>query len=188
MVIIRGPNCNKYQDAKLPPCANLLGNVNPIIKDGRIIFRNYNRLFYFIGSTPKNDSKCPNIQTNIQISLSTYIIGLFIDQIENKIIKYNDNCKIHDDKKLNSFIHELLNKPISFPFCYSTNLTLVYSNGNAILDPFTYIKNISLNNYLILLAINRYENNPHLLFINNASATEDTINFFLSEIDISYPL
>ena len=38
----------KFQDFKLPPCAEFLGNINPIIGNGNIIYRNNNRLYFFL--------------------------------------------------------------------------------------------------------------------------------------------
>ena len=43
-------NCNPFAGGEIPPCSDFLGNLNPIIKDGKLIFRNYNRVFYFIGT------------------------------------------------------------------------------------------------------------------------------------------
>ena len=80
----------------------------------------------------------------------------------------------------------MLNNPSEVIINYQTQLILVYSNNNAILTPIEYAINISPTNYLILLAINRLENNPGLLFINNSYATKDFINLILSEIDIQF--
>ena len=179
-------NCNKYTDAKLPPCTNLLGNSNPVIKDGKLIFRNLNRLYYFLNIEPKDNIKESQLYVNIQISLSTYLIGLFIEQIESKKIDYKEEEIIHSNKNINNFIHKSIKEPSKIKLLYQTNLILVYSNGNAILTPIQYNINISLNNFLILLTLNRIENNPALLFVNNADATEDILNFILSEIDVSY--
>lgn len=185
--LMEKPNCNKYIGAKVPPCAELLGNFNPVIKDGKLIFRNLNRLFYFIGISPKNEN-APQILSNIQISLPTYITGLFINQIECNKINYNEADKIHGDEKINTFIHNCIKNPTNINFDYLTQLKLVYSNVDAILPPFEYTINISLNNYLTLLSINRIEGNPLLFFINNSDATEDIFNFILAEIDLSFPL
>ena len=183
---MRKINCNKYADGKLPPCASLLGNSNPLIKDNKIIFRNLNRLFYFICIQPRDSTKTARIFINIQISLSTFIIGLFINQIECKNVEYNDKENIHSDDKINAFIHSSIKNPHQLDFEHRAFLSLVYSNGNAILTPLQYNIDISLNNFLILLAINRIENDPSLLFVNNSEASEDIINFILSEIDITF--
>lgn len=157
------------------------------------MFRNLNRLFYFISTSPKTkfirNNKVlttPQLYTNIQISLVTYIIGLFLDQIEKKKTSYDKNHLIHSNKEINDYIHQAIKNPPEVIINYQTQLTLAYSNGNAILTPIQYAIDISSTNYLILLTINRLENNPGLLFINNSFATEDIINMILSEIDIEY--
>ena len=186
VIVMKNIDCNKYDDSIVPPCANLLRNVNPIIKDGKLIFRNLNRLYYFIGIHPKDDIISPELYANIQISLSTYLIGLIIDQIESKKIVYREEDEMHTIKEINDFIHKSINNPTNKKFKHRTILSLVYSNIDAILTPFQYILDISLNNFLILLTINRVENNPALFFINNSDATEDIFNFILSEVDISF--
>lgn len=181
-------DCNKYEGAKLPPCAGLLKNPNPIIKDGKIIFRNLNKLFYFIGIQPKDDHSKSRCFANIQISLPTYITGILIDQFESNKIKYKEEVSIHSNKDINEFIHKSIKNPTKFNFDYKAILTLLYSNIDAVLTPFQHNLEISLNNFLILLTINRMENNPLLLFVNNSDATEDILNFILSEIDINFKL
>ena len=193
---IKKPNCNIYKGGVLPPCSELLGNRNPIIKDGKLIYKNENRLYYFIGTVPVTPrdgipltevEESPLIYINIQISLPTYIIGLFINQIETKKNHYEKNCAIHADAAINDFIHKSLESNENFGFKFTPTLTLVYSNGEAILDPFIYTLHITPKNFLILLAINRLEGNPGLLFLNNSFATEDIINFSLAEIYVEYP-
>lgn len=184
-MVIKNIDCKKYINGKIPPCSQLLGNLNPLIKDGKIIFRNLNRLFYFISINPKDLTISPNFNLNIQISLPTYIIGVFIDLIEKKKINYSKDIKIHDNEEINNFIHECINNPKDGSNNYYPSLTLIYTNNNAILAPFTYNINISFNNFIILFALNRIENNPGLFFINNSFVTEDAINFILSTIDIT---
>ena len=40
--------CNSFDDFTLPPCAKFLGNVNPLINNGKIIYRNLNRVYSFL--------------------------------------------------------------------------------------------------------------------------------------------
>lgn len=185
------PDCTIYEGGKVPPCSAFLSNTNPIIKDGKIIFRNLNRLFYFISASSVNASNEFNasmFSANIQISLSTFIIGLFINQIETGIISYDEGCIIHSNKEINDFIHKTLqNPPILEEDDFIPSLTLAYSNGNAILDPFTFALNISKLNFFILLIISRLEMNLGLFFVNNSFATEDCINFFLASLNIQCP-
>ncbi|PAB58168.1 hypothetical protein, partial [Anaeromicrobium sediminis] len=88
------PNCNPYEGGKIPPCSAFLSNDNPIIKDGKVIYRNENRLFYFIRTAPKNSSnafstgstpKTHRLFTNLQISLETFLIGVFIDEVQLEV-------------------------------------------------------------------------------------------------------
>lgn len=109
-----------------------------------------------------------------------------MDAIERKTVSYNKNECIHSNKEINSCIHQIINDPPKEIIHYQTQLTLIYSNGNAILNPIQYTVNISSLNYFILLAINRLENNPGLLFINNSYTTKDFINCILSDIDIQF--
>lgn len=40
--------CNSFDDFTLPPCAKFLGNVNPLINNGKVIYRNLNRVYFFL--------------------------------------------------------------------------------------------------------------------------------------------
>jgi hypothetical protein len=189
------PNCcNIYEGADLPPCTKLLNGDNPLIKEGRLIFRNYNRVYFFISASTKpidmnelTPMNTTTIITNVQISLCTFIIGLFLSQILCNTSKYDPSCTIHQDPKINSFIHESIKNPPNLNFNLSANLTFLYSNSNAILHPFIYTKVIPPLAFFILFVINRAEDNPGLFFINNSYVTEDTINFILSELNIQCP-
>lgn len=187
------PDCTIYENAEIPPCTAFLSNANPFIKDGKLIFKNLNRLFFFIGTTPRctsNEIGFSTVTTNIQVSLATFIIGLFISQVQLGDIPYHKNEVIHDDETINTFIHKSLQDPPAleeFDENFLTNLALVYSNGNAIMDPFNYTLNICKLNYYILLIISRIENNPGLFFVNNSFATEDCLNFFLASLHIHCP-
>ena len=187
---MKKPDCNLYEGGEIPPCSAFLDNSNPIIKDCKLIFRNLNRLFYFISASTINPSTQFNASTvaaNIQISLSTFIIGLFINQVQVGIITYDQDCMIHSNKEINAFIHETLQNPPIIDENFFPSLSLVYSNGNAILDPFTFTLNISKLNFYILLIISRLEMNLGLFFIDNSFATEDCINFFLASLNIQCP-
>ena len=175
-----GPNCNLFEEGKIPPCSNLLGSDNPIIKDGKVIFRNFNRFFYFISLN--SHSKNPEINLNIQISLYNYLIGLFLILIEQDQSEFQKKPKIHDDEQINNFIYECLEKPPLIKNNFDATLILTYSNQNAILNPFTYNLKISPLSFLILFVINRFENHPGLFFVNNSYVTEDLINYVLAEM------
>lgn len=180
--------CNPYEGGELPPCSDFLGNSNPIIKDGKVIFRNFNRVFYFITTTPDNTTTLSDnvfySYTNIQISLYNFIIGIFISQIESKLIDYDKNCAIHKDTKVNKFIHEILQKKTEIKLNSTPSLSLIVSNNNAIVPLLTTMINISPINYFILLVLNRFEGNPALFFADNTYTLEDPINFYLSGLNV----
>lgn len=191
------PDCRLYEGGEIPPCSAFLNNENPIIKDGKLIYRNENRAFYFIsaaagdGSNQGNSGSITNepaVISNIQISLSTFIIGLFINQIQQELVGYDGSCTIHSDQTLNSFIHEVLQSPKEIEFGFVPTLTFTISNNNAILPLYTYTINITPKNYLILFLLNRLEGNPGLYFGNNSFATEDDINFALAALNIQFPI
>jgi len=190
------PDCSLYEGGKIPPCSAFLDNVNPIIKDGKFIYRNQNRTFYFISATSSSSNQEPsgsitsepNVVFNIQISLSTFIIGLFINQIEQGLISYDSSCTIHSDQTVNSFIHDMLNSTKEIEFNFTPTLTFIISNNNAIFPLYTYTINITQKNFLILFMLNRLEGDPGLFFGNNSFATEDDINFALAALNIQFPI
>lgn len=187
-------NCNPFEGGEVPPCSAFLGNINPIIKDGELIFTNNNRIYCFIStscissnSTNKNSFGNSNIQTNIQVSLATFLIGLYINQVEIGNINHSKENKIHNNKVANDFINETLQKNPRVTVDYTPSLIFVISNTNAILNLFNDTINISPLNYYILFILNRLENNPGLFFGNNAFTTEDPINFRLSSLALKFP-
>ena len=196
-------NCfseNPYEGGKIPPCSQFLGNAEPIIKDGKVIFRNENRAYYFISTVTNQDSsengnQAPqnqileqaNVNFNLQISLATFIIGLFINKIQKGEIEYDANMPIHENSTANSMIHQLLQNSPQVQTDYLPQLSLVVSNGNAILALYTYTINITPLNFYILFLLTRLENNPAFFFGNNSFATEDPINFSLASLNICFP-
>jgi hypothetical protein len=250
---MKSDNCNPYEGGEVPPCYKFLGNINPIIIDGQLIFRNDNRVYYFIstsstktiqfdagnnsggkfgstgtegfaepvdpmgpadkaeqtgpadpsGSTdgyepigPDSDGNTgicstfgnTNTVTNLQISLPTYIIGLYIHEVQLGNIIYSEKNVIHSDKRTNAFIHKTLKRKPVITVDYIPSLSLVMSNSTAILNFFTNTINITPLNYFILFVLNRLENHPGLFFGNNAYITEDPINFTLASLSLRFPL
>jgi len=176
-----------YKNYKLSDCSNFLGNSNPLIKNGKIIFRNLNRLFFFISLNNNNKNNEDLFEINIQISLSHFLIGLIIQSILLEKTKYEKDAKIASDEKTNKIIHKLLQKPPKkLRQDYNYYLILTFSNNNAIFNPFSYSIKIKPLTFVILLILNRFENNPSLFFFNNDYVTEDTINYLLASIHITY--
>ena len=187
-------NCNPFAGGKVPPCSAFLGNVDPIIKDGELIFINNNRVFYFIRTTSsttlsRDNSSLgdTNTQTNLQISLATFLVGLYINEVELGNIIHSEKNIIHNDGAANDFINTTLENKPEVTVDYTPALVIVVSNNNAILSLYTNSINISPLNYYILFILNRLENNPGLFFGNNAYVTEDPINFSLAELALRFP-
>ncbi|EOR24961.1 MULTISPECIES: hypothetical protein [Clostridium] len=187
-------NCNPFAGGKVPPCSAFLGNTNPIIKDGQLIFTNDNRVFYFIRTTSNtsdssNNSQLgtSNVQTNLQISLTTFLVGLYINEVQLGNISHSKKNTIHNDMAANDFINSTLENNPEVNVDYTPSLVIVVSNTNAILSIYTNTINITPLNYYILFILNRLENHPGLFFGNNAYATEDPINFSLAALALRFP-
>jgi hypothetical protein len=194
-------NSNPYEGGKIPPCSAFLNNTNPIIKDGKIIYRNLNRVFCFLSTVQKAISSDtiyesdtsnklhykPFTSTNLQISLTTYIIGLYINQIQNSIINYSEDTIIHSNETANKFIHELLQRSPNVNLDCTPKLSFIYSNTNAILPLVSNDIEITALNYYILFILNRLENEPGLFFGNNSFATTNPINLTLSGLYLEFP-
>lgn len=187
-------NCNPFAGGKVPPCSAFLGNSNPIIKDGELIFTNDNRVFYFISTSAtinNSDNKCSlgnsNIQTNLQISVTTFLVGLYINEVELGKIVHSKKNTIHNDTTANDFINKTLENKPEVTVDYIPSLSIIVSNTNAILSLYSNTINISPLNYYILFILNRLENNPGLFFGNNSYVTEDQINFSLAAIALRFP-
>lgn len=183
-------NCNPYAGGKIPPCSAFLGNANPIIKDGQLIFTNDNRVYYFITTTSANTGTSlgnSNVITNFQISLTTFFVGLYINEVELGNIKHSDKNAVHSDKAANDFINNALKNKPKVTVDYIPSLSIIVSNTNAIVSVYTSTINISPLNYYILFILNRLENHPGLFFANNSYATEDPINFSLASLALRFP-
>lgn len=187
-----------YNQNKVPPCSAFLGNKEPIIKDGKLLFRNENRVYYFIsavrdpatnqeppgleGTSPITDK--PFISFNLQVSSSTFLIGVFINEVQRGRIPYHEGMQIHADKAVNEWIHGMLKKSTSTKTEVIPELAVIISNENAILPIFTYSINITVLNFFILLMINRIEGDPGFYFGNNSFVTGDSVNFTLADLVI----
>ena len=190
-------SCNSFDDFTLPPCAKFLGNINPLIKNGKVIYRNINRFYFFIFynyskiSSPTYNSLNPQsfndtINGNLQIEPYYFFIGMYINEIQKGNIIYNDNVKIHDNKYADSFIKTILKNNYEINSSFIPSLTYAISNSNAILPPYLASIEISLINFYIILMINRFYYEYGLLFSDNAYVTNDFINNFLANIYVEF--
>lgn len=190
-------SCNSFDDFTLPPCAKFLGNINPLINNGKVIYRNINRFYFFISynyskiSSPTYNSLNPKsfnntINGNLQIEPYYFFIGMYINEIQKGNIIYNDNVKIHDNKYADSFIKTILKNNYEINSSFIPSLTYAISNSNAIISPYLASIEISLINFYIILMINRFYYEYGLLFSDNAYVTNDFINNFLANIYVEF--
>lgn len=190
-------SCNSFDDFTLPPCAKFLGNINPLINNGKVIYRNLNRFYFFISyhyskiSSPTYNSLNPQsfndtINANLQIEPYYFFIGMYINEIQKGNIIYNDNVKIHDNKYADSFIKTILKNNYEINSSFIPSLTYAISNSNAIISPYLASIEISLINFYIILMINRFYYEYGLLFSDNAYVTNDFINNFLANIYVEF--
>lgn len=190
-------NCNIFQGAELPPCAKFLGSYSPLIKDGNFIYPNYNRLFLFLTynsplSEPESydpkDIRTYSLQqnANLQITLYDFLIGLFINEVQKEVIKYDSKMKIHDNKYADKFIKTLITANFEVYSDFIPSLSFVISNSNAILSLYTADVKISPINFYIIFMLNRIRNEPALKYGNNCYVTPDYINYELANLFIKY--
>lgn len=189
--------CNMYDDAKIPPCANFLGSYNPFIKDGKIIYRNYNRFYVFL-TFIANPITIPTynpldattyystLNGNIQIGLYYFIISLFINEIQKGNIKNYKDIKIHDDEKADGFIKKVLENNYEPESLFTPSLTYTISNSNAILPLINGNIIISPSNFYIILMLSRACDDFGMLYSDNAYVTPDYINYFLANMNFAY--
>ena len=179
-----------YEGGKIPSLSEFLNNPNPFIKDGKIIYRNFNRLYYFLNSTsntpPSNEPPPPSIVINMQISKTNFLIGLFIDEIQKGSIPYDKNSTLHPNNEYNNIIHKLLQSEPNFISNSTPYLILVLGNTNAILP--AYSETIAINplSFYIVLILHALENDPALFFGNNSFALSDPINLDLAAQNIQF--
>ena len=172
-------NCDPLENFQLPPCAKFLGSPNPLVRDGEIIYRNLNRLYFFLSynySRFNNQSYNPinpatfnvNTNANLQIDLYHFIIGLYINEVEKGNIKFDSSVKIHDDENADEFIKEVMGNNYNLNSTFVPSLTYVVSNSNAVISLFTGIIDISITNFYIILMLSRFNTDYGLLFSDNA--------------------
>lgn len=186
----------KFQDFKLPPCAEFLGNYNPLVYNGHVIYRNTNRLYFFlcfnnngdIGKTynPAEPLTFNNIHGGcIQIEPYLFFIGVYINEFQKGNMANFNETKIHDDNNADEFIKSVLSNT------YDTNnvnsevvptLSYVISNSNAILPLFSAYIEIRPINYYIILMLSRFYGDYGLLFGDNSYVTNDFVNETLASI------
>ncbi|GAA0181346.1 hypothetical protein SH2C18_38920 [Clostridium sediminicola] len=177
-------NC-QIQNKNIEPCSAVLGNTDPFIIKNCLIYNNQNRLYLFLRTTPgENCSNDVLLNTNIEISASNFLIGLYLTKIEKKLIKYDKNLKIHSDRNINNFIHRMIQSNNKIKFKSNTFLNAVVSNGNAIQPLINFSIQISNLAYVVVLTLFIVEKNPALFYGSNNFAFNNRINRFLASQNI----
>lgn len=189
--------CEDFDSFKLPPCAKFLGSNNPFVKDGRIIYRNNNRLYLFLSfNTKSNVGKTYNPMDpstysstgvgNLQIELYFFIIGLFINEVQKGNIKDYENIAIHEDDNADKFIKNVLDNEYNITTEFVPSLTYLISNASAVIPVFTGVIDISPINFYIILMLSRFYGDYGLLFSDNAYVTNDFINLALANTYVEF--
>ena len=185
--------CNNLIDYELPPCAKFLGSNNPFVKDGKIIYKNLNRLYFFLtfntyelmNSTYNPlDSSTYNSTANgnLQIEPYYFFIGLYINAVQRGEIKYDKEEPIHEDKDADGFIKKILDNDYTVSNNFIPSLTYLISNSEAVIPFFTGNIQISPINYYIVLMLSRSYGNYGMLYSDNAFVTNDFINCTLANM------
>lgn len=183
----------KFQDFKLPPCAEFLGDVNPLVCNGHIIYRNTNRLYFFLcfndnGDLEKTYNPIDPLTFNntqsgcLQIEPYLFFIGLYINEFEKGNVTNFNETKIHEDNNADEFIKSVLSNTYEINTSVIPTIAYVISNSNAILPLFSAYIEISQINYYIILMLNRFHGNYGLLFGNNSYVTNDFVNATLASM------
>lgn len=138
------------------------------------VYYNDNRVFAFLSSYISNgNSIVPFANSNIQISLRSFIIGLALHLKENdgKLLSFNNNVVTNDpiNKSLFTTSKEDENRFIGILSIYS-------SNGNAITQSLNYNIQISMKTFLVVLLSYYREAIPQLYFRNNNYVIPDRVN------------
>lgn len=185
-----------FANASMPPCASYLGSSNPLDIGDYLVVRNNNRFYYFLTTTlPVNLSAYDPLDfttytiggnTNIQISLSTFLIGIFIDSVQKKVINFEEDMIIHSNESINAAIKNLLLTPPVLDVKFVPSLNVVVSNSNAVVSLYNLQINITPLNFFILLFISRSEKDPGVLVSNNSYITVDEINMELAKFNFIY--
>lgn len=189
---------NDFSDFKIPPCAKYLGSFNPFVKDGRVVYKNNNRFFFFltlnsastwetVNYNPMDPSTYVGKSTaNLQINPYLFIIGLFINEVQKGNIEEYKDIDIHEDSDADKFIKMILENQYEITPSFIPSLTYAISNSSAILVPFFVNVEISPINFYIVLMLSRFYNDYGMLFSDNSYVTNDFINNTLANTYLEF--
>ncbi|GKU26716.1 hypothetical protein [Clostridium folliculivorans] len=170
----------RYNNRECEVNDNLSNNVNEWRTYNNIscqngnVYYNDNRVFVFLSSYISNgNSIVPFANSNIQISLRSFIIGLAVHLKENdgELLSFNNNVVTNDpiNKSLFTTSKGDKNRFIGILSIYS-------SNGNAITQSLNYNIQISMKTFIIVLLSYYREAIPQLYFRNNNYVIPERVN------------
>ncbi|WBW95117.1 hypothetical protein [Oceanirhabdus sp. W0125-5] len=172
----------------LPPCSKYLDNRNPILSNCMWLFRNDNRVYNFLATSPTDlASRETTLFTNLQISFTNYIIAYYIRQVQKNCAHYDKNLQIHSNKNINNLIHQLLKNKSNLKLPFTAFIRLVVSNSSAILPLINFSEDISQLNYLIIFILHNIDKHPGLAFGNNNYILNNFVNQLLASLNIPIP-
>lgn len=172
----------------VPPCAEFLGNVVPLVIDDLILFNNQNRLYVFLETKPLSSSTLDyTLLTNIQISFTNFIIALYIEAVIKNKLSYDASIKIHENPEINEFVHSSLNSSLDFTSAITPALGLLISNSNAILPLVNFAQDISYLTYVVTYLLHVFEQNPGLFYGNNNYIFDNVVNIFFASNNLIFP-
>ncbi|GFZ32016.1 hypothetical protein CSC2_25420 [Clostridium zeae] len=169
----------RYNNRESGDSDNLRNNIN--CQTGNVYY-NDNRVFTFLsGYISNGNSIVPFANSNIQISLRSFIIGLALHLKENdgELLKYNNNV-VTDDPINESLFTTSKGDENRFVGV----LSIYSSNGNAIAQSLNYNIQISMKTFLVVLLSYYREAMPQLYFRNNNYVIPERINRELEELYI----
>ena len=176
-------------DPIIPPCSKFLGNDVPFLKDCMWLYKNDNRVYSFLSTTPLDKASMEaTLCTNIQINIKNFIISYYISKVQKKSAFYDTNVEIHSNKHINNVIHQLLKNKSKIKFPFASFLRLIVSNSNAILPLIDFSEDITQLNYIIIFILHNIDRHPGLAFGNNNYILNNYVNQLLASLNISIPL
>lgn len=189
--------CNPYEGFQLPPCAKFLNSFNPLIKDNKLIYKNNNRLYFFItlnkitNKEKRYDPLDPlsyktNAIVNIQIEPYYFYIALFVNEVQKGNIKDYKDVNITDKKESDDFIKKILCSKYNIDMEIIPSITYLISNSSAVVPLLQGTIDISPINYYIVYILSRNFKDYGVIFSDNSYVTNDYINNLLANICIGF--
>lgn len=187
-----------FEDYKLPPCVDYLGAKNPFVKNGELVYKNYNRLYCFLTYNYTNGTEgnyntanpatyVTALTSNMQIETYCLLIGVYINEVQKGNIEFDESIPIHADENADTFIKTIIeneeNNEYNIEKSFVPSLTYAISNSNAIVPFFIGKIEISMTNFYIMIMLSRCGSDYGMMFSDNACVTNDFINNILADMN-----